>query len=181
MLYNIDYRKALSRLTVGIVGLGLGLLFIVILVYSYTDDDLALLNLMLFIPGIFCLIGIIDIIRAIYKYIVTKRLARCGVLVKGLPYSLTKSNTKVNGEALMYICTFYTFPNGKEKKLKSEPLSGKLLNYSDGLCDLLFDPNNYNNYFLDYEITTTGIGNPQIIYASDDEISKYGREYTSLK
>ena len=257
MLYNIDYRKALSRVTIGIIFAALGFVFIAIFCYSYIEeaeikydsvtivkennieeryDEIEndttyiyyyyvdnvkyacyssippqngsstiyyssdnpsfctlyiqtvsdnessdLLGITLFFPGIFCFIGIIDIIRALYKYTVAKRLARCGILVKGLPYSLIESGIKVNNESLMCLCTVYTFPNGDVKELKSEPLPSKLLNYRDGICDLLFDPNNYNNYFLDYEITTTGIGNPQVIYASDDEISKYGREYTSIR
>ena len=58
----------------------------------------------------------------------------------------------------------FTFPNGETKTLTSDPAYNNVLQDYDGKCDLLYDPNDYNNYCVDLEITTTGNGQPNIVY-----------------
>ena len=97
-----------------------------------------------------------------------RKLAKSGVLVKGIPYELVASGHTVNNIPLMCISCEYTFPNGEARELKGEPLKDKLIEATE-YCDLLFDPNNYDNFFVDFEITTTGTGNPNIIYYNPEE------------
>ena len=52
----------------------------------------------------------------------------------------------------------------RETKPNGNNLVVAILSDADGMCDLLYDANNYNNYFIDFNITPTGDGNPNIIY-----------------
>lgn len=132
------------------------------------------------LPILFIIIGVYNMIKVHNKTVATKRLARKGILVKNIQYTLVESGIWVNDVPLMCISTIYTFPNGETKELKSEPIKDRLLDESDPYCDLLFDPDNYNNYFLDFEITPTGNGNPQILYMNPDNPSFGDREYVSI-
>lgn len=118
----------------------------------------------LIIPVIFIVVGVSQIRKSINKTKVAKELAKTGVLVKGLPYELVNSNVSVNNVPLKCMRVAYKFPDGITRDIRSEALKGRILSDADGCCDLLYDPNNYDNYFIDFEITTTGVGSPNIIY-----------------
>ncbi len=123
----------------------------------------------LLIPTIFIGVGIAFIKSYSKRQKKLKKLATTGVLVKGIPYQIIDSNTSVNGRRLKCFSIMFTFPNGTTKNIVSDPAYDHVLSDYDGKCDLLYDPNNYDNYFIDFEITTTGVGNPNIIYYNPNE------------
>ena len=120
------------------------------------------------IPIVFVLIGASQIKRYIKKLKDIKTLANTGILVKGVPYLVTNSSYSVNDRPIKCFKASYTFPDGKTKELVSPPAFDRVLQDGDGRCDLLYDPNNYDNYFLDLEIKVTGQGNPRIIQYDQD-------------
>ena len=78
-----------------------------------------------------------------------EKLAKYGVLVKNIPYQVYKNGQSVS-ECLKLI---YKNSAGVEKPLFSEPkhdLKEKMKN--DDTADLLIDPEDYSNYFIDFEI-----------------------------
>ena len=86
------------------------------------------------------------------------------MLVKGVPYQIDNSNVLINKHPVKCFRVVFTFPNGITKTLTSEPVYNDVLQDYDGRCDLLYDPNDYSNYCIDLEISTTGHGQPNIIY-----------------
>lgn len=128
-------------------------------------------------PLISIIIGVLQIKTMILKTKIAKNLAYNGVLVKGIPYQLVKSGIEVNDVPLMCISTVYSFPDGKTREIRSEPLKTRFLTDDDRLCDLLYDPNNYDNYFVDFEIKTTGVGSPNIIYYNQSNSNSSSNTY----
>lgn len=131
---------------------------------DFEDGSTWIFLIFLLIPLIFVVIGAVFIKSYLKKSKSLKTLASNGILVKGIPYQIIDSNVTVNNRVLKCFSITFTFPNGTTKNIVSEPANDHILYDHDGKCDLLYDPNNYENYFLDLEITTTGSGNPNIVY-----------------
>ena len=82
-----------------------------------------------------------------------KKLAMEGVLVKNMPYKVTDTGTVINGKHYKCIQVNYKNSAGVEIPIWSETRFE--LNRKGALkdtVDLLIDPNDYSNYFIDYEI-----------------------------
>ncbi len=75
-----------------------------------------------------------------------------GKLIKGLPYALEGTNTYVNGHQVQKIGVYYETPNGLTLHLVGNPRYDLKSQDEDGLVDLLIDPNDNNNYFIDFDI-----------------------------
>lgn len=107
----------------------------------------------------FLLVGIGIIIAAIssyrhYKEKLNKidKLAHVGVLIKNLPYEVKPSGTVINGVPIYCLVVEYKFDNGTTIPLRSEAKYDGRLAREDGTVDLLIDPNDTSNYFIDFEI-----------------------------
>ena len=130
---------------------------------DFDNSSSGILAFFLIIPVIFIVVGALQIKKSITKSNIAKELAKSGVLVKNIPYHLENSNISVNNVPLKCIATTYKFPDGVLREIRSEALKGNVLSDADGMCDLLYDPNNYDHYFIDFNISTTGVGSPTII------------------
>ncbi len=117
---------------------------------------------LLLIPGVLFLFGIVMTIKSLIRLLKVRKLMKKGILVKNIPYMLIDKKAEINGHKIMAYCITYTFPNGQTKELVSSGIYTKTS--KDGECDLLYDPNDYNNYYIDKNIKTTGKGNPTVIY-----------------
>lgn len=117
---------------------------------------------LLLIPGVLFLFGIVMTIKNLMKVLRVRKLIKKGILVKNIPYMLIDKKAEINGHKIMAYCITYTFPNGHTKELISSGIYTKTS--KEGECDLLYDPNNYDNYYIDKNIKTTGKGNPTVIY-----------------
>lgn len=123
----------------------------------------------LFLPLIFIIVGANQMKKAINNGKKAKYLATSGVLVKGAPYEIIDTGMAVNNRKIKAFAITYTFPDGQTKEIKSQGVFDHVLRDSDGLCDFLYDPNDYNNYYIDLEINPTGIGSPNIVYYNDTQ------------
>ena len=89
-----------------------------------------------------------ELVRQKKRKKMVENLIKNGILVKNIPheiehhYGIDPSNSLIVSE--------YKFPDGTVKKLKSEPLSYRRI--KKGSKDLLYDPNNYDNYYLGIDI-----------------------------
>lgn len=117
---------------------------------------------LLIIPGLFLIISTILRINSWLKVAKIKRLCIKGILVKNIPYKLISTNLNVDDKTIMAFCITYTFPDGITRELISNGI------YKDveetGWCDMLYDPNNYKNYYIEKSIRITGKGSPVIIH-----------------
>ena len=80
------------------------------------------------------------------------KLAKTGVLIKNIPYDLKPTGTIINGEKIYYIQVLYESKSGKKIPLNSEPKYNTIMGDKDGTADLLIDPNDISNYYIDFEI-----------------------------
>lgn len=129
---------------------------------DFESNSSFLFMIFLIIPLLFIIIGLFFIRKYINRNKVIKRLAYDGVLVKGIPCQIVNSNISLNNVPLKCLSISYKFPDGNIRNLKSDPLH--IINSNLMVCDLLYDANNYNNYYIDWEIIPTGFGSPNIIY-----------------
>ena len=82
-----------------------------------------------------------------------KYLAKHGMLIKNLKYQLKPVKGMIQGDKTVYkIQVIYEIEKGKTKCFESEPKYLTALGRDDGTVDLLVDPNDYSNYFVDFEI-----------------------------
>ena len=137
---------------------------------DYEKSNSKIFLVFMILPIVFIIIGGVILIKNIKKIRVMKQLATNGILVKGIPYELVYTNITVNNNRLQAISINYKFPNGEVRTLKGLPLyKGSMHNYDSGLCDLLYDPSNYDNYYIDFEINLTGVGTPIVEHYKIDE------------
>ncbi len=81
-----------------------------------------------------------------------KKLAKTGLLIKNMPYELKETGTVINGKQIYCIEVQYESKSGKLIPLRSEPKYSNVLGDEDGTVDLLIDPNDFLNYYIDFEI-----------------------------
>jgi len=81
-----------------------------------------------------------------------KYLSLNGILIKNLPYQLEKCKEYNYGKPIYRIKVLYEIEKGRTLSLKSEPKYLTSLGRENGLVDLLIDPNDYSNYYIDFEI-----------------------------
>jgi len=141
---------------------GIGLLFVVIFIlFSSPFLLVGLFEPTLLLPELIPIaIGIaILVARSKYKKKMKKEIERAeklstkGILVKNIPYKAVETGTMVNG--YYYKCLQVNFKNsqGVEIPLYSETKFDIEKNMEkDKTADLLIDPDDYSNYFIDFEI-----------------------------
>lgn len=107
------------------------------------------------------LIGIVRIIIGTYKMMPKSKvdfdklkiLSKNGILIKNLKYKIKAAEKETKGKKTVYrIQIIYEIEKGKTKCFESEPKYLGALGRDDGTADLLVDPNDYSNYFIDFEI-----------------------------
>lgn len=81
-----------------------------------------------------------------------KQLEKKGILVKNLPYELKIVDKKQVGKKIYYIHVVFEIEKGRTLSLKSEPRYLGALGRENGTVDVLIDPDDYSNYYIDFEI-----------------------------
>jgi len=108
--------------------------------------------LFILIPLIFIVVGIVLMSKVRKKIKKMKFLAENGQLVKNLNYTMEPTNITVNGAQLYAIAIDYTLPSGSTIHLVGDPRYDRRVSDADGFVDLLIDPNDLNNYYIDFNI-----------------------------
>ena len=82
-----------------------------------------------------------------------KHLSEHGMLIKNLKYTIRPATRYIDGAKTIYkIVVTYEIEDGKTMDFESEPKLLTALGRDDGTVDLLIDPDDYSNYFIDFEI-----------------------------
>jgi len=140
--------------------------------------DNIIISYFLILPIIILLFGFIMLFTNIKRKLNLRKLSQNGTLVKGVPYQAISTNKRKHDKNIIYLSIEYIFPDGISRTLYSDTFTDDCKLY--GYCDLLYDNNNFNNYYIDFEITTTGIGEPNVIFCKEksnnlnDDNCKYG-------
>ena len=102
------------------------------------------------------IVGVIVLIIYFKKDRKIKRLLLNGILVKDLSYQIEESNIRLakrgKDEYLSRIGINYTFPDNRVRHLTSKLILDGKKKDDDGFVDLLYDPGDYNNYYIDFDI-----------------------------
>ena len=80
-----------------------------------------------------------------------KRLSRNGILIRDLEYDVVNSNLTVNNVTRPALSISYNV-NGEDVTFVSGPMKEIELISDD--ADLLYDPNDLKNYYIDFNIET---------------------------
>ena len=137
-------------------------LFGIFIILSQLGDII----LAIFFPELFIffmfpfLIGLIIVIFAFKKKKSIKKeiarikiLSKSGILVKAMPYELVNTGVMVMGKYYKCIKVNYKNSAGVEIPLYSETkYNADIISKTDDSVDLLIDPDDYSNYFIDFEI-----------------------------
>lgn len=119
---------------------------------AFEDNGIITLLIWVLIPGAFIGMGISSIIKYKKKVKGYKYLEENGILIKGLSYQMVPSSMKVNRRRIMQIEIEYKKSNGDTIILHSEGRFDNKVSDEDGEVDLLIDPNNEDNYYIDFNI-----------------------------
>lgn len=122
-------------------------------VTDYTVKPKGYMYLLCLFPLIFIFVGLFQIIKVNKKIKDMKYLATHGTLIKNIPYTMEKTNISMNGRNLLAIAVDYTLPSGSIIHLVGDPRYDRKFADNDGLVDLLIDPSNPDNYYIDFNIT----------------------------
>lgn len=129
---------------------------------SFDVEVSTIIAFILVVPGACIVSGIFIVLRKLNKNKRIIHLGKYGTLIKRVPYQIYTTNKKVDGQVIKYFVVKYTFKNGPTKLFKSDFFVNPTCdNY--GLCDLLVDEKNLDNFIIDFEIKTTGVGEPKVI------------------
>lgn len=116
------------------------------------DSPILFLFLVFFICGISIIAGWNGIRNVDKKRKKYEWLARNGMLIKGLPYRMQPTGSRVNDTDIMKIVIDYELPTGSVVRLESDGRFDFKSSDSDGLVDLLIDPHDSSNYYIDFSI-----------------------------
>ena len=119
--------------------------------YSKSSNNLFFIVFSI-LGGIAIVISICNFVKTSKRIKVVKYLNQNGKLVKNLPYRMENTNVKYNNRIIARPVVDYRLPNGSIVKLKGEGRYDFKYRDDDGFVDLLIDPNDFNLYFVDFEI-----------------------------
>jgi hypothetical protein len=75
-----------------------------------------------------------------------------GWLIKNVPYEVKEIQSKSSVSKVYYLHVIYEIEKGHTLSLKSEPKHLGALGRENGTVDVLIDPDDYSNYYIDFEI-----------------------------
>lgn len=86
-----------------------------------------------------------------------QKLSKTGILIKNLKYEIKPVAHKddvysFSGDKVYVIQIRYEFEKGNPHLFQSEPKYLTALGRDDGTADLLIDPDDHSNYFIDFDI-----------------------------
>ncbi len=119
--------------------------------YSKSTNNLFFIIFTL-MGGLVAFLGFASIVKTRKRINKIKYLNQNGKLIKNLPYHMEDTNARVNDRVIQRPVVDYKLPSGSSIKLYGDPRYDNKACDQDGFVDLLIDPNDLNNYFIDFDI-----------------------------
>lgn len=118
-----------------------------------SDLNLGVYSILWIILGVFCFVyGTYKFASDTKEIKRVKELSKKGVVVKNVKYKLKKSNVSVSKTNIPCIVVEYEVSPGQFVTLKSRPRLDLLKGVPKDTIDLLIDPNDLTNYYIDFDI-----------------------------
>lgn len=171
-MYDISLKNIKKGIGFYSIFFFIGLFFGIFVIIPSFQTKEPLISLILIFPVVFLLVGGIGIINIFKRIKKVKRLNQVGKLYKNIPYTLVPSGMSVNNNQIMKPVAKFKLPNGSLISLEGDPRHDFVKGDSDGYIDLVLDPDDYSNYFLDYDINRIGGNRSDDYYKSIDELNR---------
>lgn len=159
-MYKIDVKKikmqCIGDVCIFLFGFSLFVAFICLYFSDSSNQQFIVKFAYFFVIAFVCfplILGLKNIIKTYIKIKKIKFLSKNGILVKGLPYTVTNSTLTINNKKYFSIEVEFKLPNGNIKKLISEPMFDLETLNSFKEADILAAPDDLNNYYIDFAIT----------------------------
>ena len=164
-MYKVSYKNLISKTVAYIEILFFGMIFFLMFENTIGLENLFTLGIFLYaVPLILIGIAIFGIVKIVKTIIRLKKLNKVGVLYKNLPYVLERTNTKLGGVRLRKPVVDFELPGGVMTKLEGDTRRDIKRIEKEGFIDLLIDPNNPNNYYIEFNINRIEGNKPEDFY-----------------
>lgn len=121
-------------------------------VTDYTAKPQFFMYLIMLFPLIFVFVGAVQIIKVIKKIKKVQYLAQNGTLIQNLSYKMEETGHGRNNRQILAPAVDYMMPSGSSIHLVGDPRFDNKQYDEDGFVDLLIDPNDLDNYYIDFKI-----------------------------
>lgn len=135
---------------------------------EFSKSENKILLLFLFLPIIFILVGVINMLKINKRVKAINELNQKGKLIKNLPYRLEDTGMVFNNVPIQKPVVDYVLPSGEIITLSGDARHDNKYSDADGMVDLLIDEGNLNNYYIDFEINRLGGNLPHDYYQSNN-------------
>ena len=133
---------------------------------EYDKGSNMILLVFMIIPIVCIAIGIGTFVKGNKRIKIINELQTTGKLVKNLPYRMENTGTVINGVPIQKPVVDYVLPNGTTVTLDGDARNDRKKMDADGMVDLLIDPNNPENYYIDFEINRISGNLPEDYYVN---------------
>ena len=155
-MYKVDRKNLKKERNVNLLLGAVGLIFLMIGFFMFGDKDssVSFSGLIIFVLfcGLLIWLGIDGVKKYNEKMTKLDYLEQYGRVERGLEYRMEPTGTIVNGKPIFRLVVDYELDSGAIITLHSEGRYDHKLVDADGLVDVLIDPNNPNNYYIDFHI-----------------------------
>lgn len=180
-MYDVDCKNIRKGIGFHLIFFSVGLFFGVCMIAPIIQINEPIVFIFILFPLVFLLIGGIGIANIFKRMQLVKRLNQCGKLYKNIPYTLKPSGMSVNGVEIMKPVVEFKLPNGQLVTLSGDARHDRVHGDEDGYIDLVIDPDNYNNYFLDYNINRLEGNRSDDFYKSFEELEREKNNQNPMK
>lgn len=166
-MYKVSYKNLISKAVVYIEMLFFGIMFFLIIKNAIGLKNLFTLGILFYaVPLIPLVIAVFSIVKIIKTIIRLKKLNKVGVLYKNVPYVLESTGTKLSGVRLRKPIVDFELPGGVITRLEGDTRRDKKRIEKRGYIDLLIDPNDPNNNYMEFNINRIEGNRPEDFYKS---------------
>lgn len=168
-MYSIDYSNLKKNKNVYMIFLIAGIILLTIMLLMVFLAGSVEFLLAIMVPIIFLGLSIPNIIKMNKKIEMVKQLNNTGVLFKNVPYTLVRSNIKVNRVRLRKPVLNFYLPGGIPIKLEGDPRHDTAFIEPTGVIDVIIDPNDTTKYYIDFNINRIEGNRPSDYYTQPNQ------------
>lgn len=169
-MYDINYENLKKNKNTYMLFLVIGIIALIfMIIMSIFIGSIGPLLLIIVLPVVFLGLSIPNIIKTNKKIEMVKQLNNTGVLFKNVPYTLVRSNIKINKVRLRKPVLNFYLPGGVPIKLEGDPRHDTALIEPTGFIDVVIDSNDTTKYYIDFNINRIAGNRPEDYYTQPEQ------------
>lgn len=163
-MYNINYKLIKKNVGFYRIFLIVGIILFIFEIFMFGIENILPGLIFLLLPISFIILGASGMKKQYDRLKKVKQLNEIGVLFKNVPYTLERTNMKVNGVRLRKPVVNFALPGGVEIRLEGDPRHDTTSIDRTGMIDVIIDPNNTDNHYIDFNIDRIEGNRPEDYY-----------------